>query len=100
MDLGKKIYPHEGLNLMEEEIDQIKRRKIFTIETFKFVYQEPKFQSQNKEKLKQLLMDFGYGLKNSQNIISKEKVDQINMFYTNFDMEHTYKIKLRSRLTF
>ena len=99
MDFGKKIYPHEGFNLMEAEIDKIKERKIFSIETFEYVCEEPKFKSLNKEILKQLLMDFGYELRNSQNVIPKEKIEQINKLYANFNMEQTYKIKFRTRLT-
>ncbi len=99
MDFGKKIYPHEGLNLMEAEIEKIKKRKIFSIETFEFVCEEPKFKSLNKDTLKQLLMDFGYELKDTQNLIPEEKIEQINKLYSNFDMEQTYKIKFRTRLT-
>jgi hypothetical protein len=100
MDYGKKIYPHEGLILMESEIEKIKNRKIFSNETFEYVSEEPKFKSLNKNTLKQLLLDSEYEITNDQNLIVKEKIEQINKLYSNFDMEQTYKIKFRTRLTF
>lgn len=100
MNQGEKIYPHEGLNLMEKEIEKIRRRKTFSNETFEYVCEEPIFKSLNKNTMKQLLLDFGYELTNAQNHIPKEKIGEINELYINFDMEQTYKIKFRTRLTF
>jgi hypothetical protein len=100
MDCGKKIYPHEGLNLMRTEIEEIKTRKIFSIESFNYAYENPKFKSLNKDALKQSLIDFGYALTNTSNFMAKEKIDQINKQYADFDIEQIYKIKLRTRLTF
>jgi hypothetical protein len=100
MDLGKKIFPHEGLNLMETEIEKIKRRKIFSDETFDYVCENPKYKSLDRNSLKQLLLDFGYKLTNNQNLIPKETIEQINKLYANFDMELSYNIKFTTRMTF
>lgn len=99
MDNGRKIYPHEGLNILDIEIEEIKKRTIFSVETFEFVCKEPKFKSLDKDTLKQLLMNFGYKLKNNQNFIPEDKIEQINSLYANFDIEQTYKFKFRTRLT-
>jgi len=100
MNQGEKIYPHEGLNLMEKEIEKIRNRKIFSNETFEYECDEPKFKSFSKNTLKKLLLNYGYELRNYHNIIPKEKIEQINRLYANFDMEKTYKIKFRTRSTY
>ncbi len=95
MDKGRRIYPHEGLNLLEAEIEDIKIRKTFSIETFEFVCDEPLFNSLDKDMLKQLLKNYDYKLKNTQNFIPGDKIEQINKVYADFDMEQTYKINFR-----
>jgi len=95
MDKGRRIYPHEGLNLLEAEIEDIKIRKTFSIETFEFVCDEPQFNSLDKDMLKQLLKNYDYKLKNTQNFIPGDKIEQINKVYADFDMEQTYKINFR-----
>ncbi|MCD4772793.1 MAG: FRG domain-containing protein [Bacteroidales bacterium] len=100
MDCGKKIYPYEGLNLMTEELEELKKRKIFIIETFDYVCEEKKFKSLNKEKLKQLLVHYGYEIINASNYFSNEKKKKVNELYDDFNIEKTYNIKLKTRLTF
>lgn len=100
MDCGKKIFPHEGIYLMKAEMEKIKSRKIFSNETFEYVCEEPKFKPLNKNTLNQLLLDSGYEITNAQNLIPKDKIEQINKLYANFDMERAYRIKFRTRLTF
>lgn len=100
MDCGKKIYPHEGLNILKSEIEEIRNRKIFSCDSFKFVCDEPKFNSISKDLIEQSLLDCGYEIKNTINSIPVEKIKQIDELYVDFDIEKTYKIKLRTRPVF
>jgi hypothetical protein len=100
MEGGKKIYPHEGLILVTDEIEEIKKKKIFTLETFDYAFEEPQFKSYSKELLKQLLVNHGYKIINASNYIPKEKIELVNKRYIDFDIEKTYDIKLRTRLCY
>ncbi len=100
MEGGKKIYPNEGLTLIIDEIEKIKQKKEFSIETFDFASEEPQFKSYGKEKLKQLIDKHGYKIMSSSNYIAKEKIALVNKKYKGFDIEKTYDIKIRSRKVF
>ncbi len=100
MEGGKKIYPHEGLILVSDEIEVIKKKKIFTLETFDYTFEEPHFSSYSKELLNQLLIKHGYEIINASDYVPKEKIELVNELYVDFDIEKTYDIKLRSRLCF
>lgn len=100
MEGGNKIYPYEGLLLMSDEIEEIKKRKIFTNETFDYAFEEPMFKSHNKELFKESLINYGYEIINASNYVPKEKIEIINNQYADFDIEKTFNIKLRTRLCF
>jgi hypothetical protein len=100
MDHGKKIYPHEGLALMEPEINDIRSRKVFSQATFDYVCENDIYKSYDKSLLKLLLSNYGYKLVNNDNTFSGVKIASINELYKDFDIESTYGIKLRTRLTY
>jgi hypothetical protein len=100
MDYGKKIYPQEGLNLMNEEIDDIKERIIFDIDSFDYACDEDKFKLYDKDMLKSLLAKYGYKIINTCNYFSNKKIKEIDSLYKDFDIEKTYNIRLRTRLTY
>lgn len=99
MNCGEKIYPQEGLNLMTGEIDEIKKRKRFTINTFEYVCGEKKFRLLDNMELLKLLNEYGYEIVNASNYFPKDKIEKVDKLYDNFDVEKTYNIKLRTRLT-
>jgi len=99
MNCGQTIYPHEGLDILLEEIVELKQRKIFTQETFDFVLEEEIYASIDKEHLKKLLSKFGYDIVHASNFFPSEKITSLNLLYSGFDIEETYNIKLRTRLT-
>ena len=99
MDFGRQIYPHEGLNLMSDEIDGIKKRKIFSRDTFDFVCEDDK--NCNKKELETLLNKYNYQIKEIPiNCFSNQRIGEVNKLYDSFDIEKTYNIKLRTRLTY
>lgn len=100
MDCGKKIYPHEGLNLFDPEIEDIKKRKVFSLETFEFAVKEPRFQSLPRKRVVKLLNEFGYKLSKNSYTISSEKIKKVNRLYLDFDIEQLYNVKLRTRMTY
>jgi hypothetical protein len=100
MDRGKKIYPHEGLNIMKDEIDYIKTKKVFGEEVFKYASGEPQFRCYNKKLLHQLLIKYGYKIINGCDNFNKYKVELVNKQYSDFDIEKSYNIQLSTRLHF
>jgi hypothetical protein len=100
MNYGKNIYPHEGLNLMDEEINDIKERSVFNQDTFDYTCEEERFKSYDKDMLKSLLSKYDYKIINACNYFSNKKIREINEVYKDFDIETTYNIRLRTRLTY
>jgi len=100
MEGGKKIYPSEGLIFVLDDIEAIKKKEVFTLETFEYALEEPQFKSYSKELLKQLIVNYGYKIINASNYIPKEKIELVNNQYVDFDIEKTYNMKLSTRLCF
>lgn len=100
MEGGGKIYPHEGLNIMSDEIGSITNRTVFTLDAFNYVLGENMYKLLNKEKTKELLSKYGYELVDASNYFSKKKIETINKLYQDFDIEKTYNINLRTRMTY
>lgn len=100
MEGGKKIYPYEGLTILNDEIKDIKNRSIFTLETLDFALEEQQFESVNREQMIHLLINHGYRIISETNFISKEKIQLVNKHYMDFDIEKTYGIKLSSRFCY
>ncbi len=99
MDGGNKIYPHEGLILMSDEIESIKNRSVFSLEAFNFTFEENKHMFSNKGRVRSLLNKYGYEIVNASNFFSRKKIESINKEYEGFDIEESYNIKLRTRMT-
>lgn len=96
LNFGKDIYPYEGLNLIMTDIDLIKNKKIFSRNTFNFVCENKKIS--NKEDLENTLIKYKYEIKHVPAInLSNDKITEINKLYSNFDIEKTFNINLRTR---
>lgn len=100
MEGGGKIYPHEGLNIMSDEIESIKSRTVFTLEAFNFILRKNQHKYPIRERLINLLSKYGYEIVNANNYFSKRKIESINKEYEGFDIEKSYNIKLKTRMTF
>ncbi|MDA3815963.1 MAG: FRG domain-containing protein [Prolixibacteraceae bacterium] len=100
MKKGKLIYPHEGLSSLSDYIEHIKQKKIFTQEIFDYTIQKPDFKNVKKDNIKKLLDKYDYQIINASNYIPKNKIEEINNNYHNFDIEKSYNIKLTTRLVY
>lgn len=96
---GKLIYPHEGLNLILDEIEKIQNSDCFPIETFQKVYQDQNWGYTEDEIMKILNMS-GIIIGKPTVFLSQSKIDLVNKYYETFDIEKTYNITLRTRWTF
>ncbi len=100
MEGGNKVYPQEGLNKIADEIQRIKEKKYFTIETFEDAYNNIKIDLPEKNKLKMLLDKYGYDLVEASEFIPHEKIEAVNEEYKGFDFEKTFGIKISGRLSY
>lgn len=98
MEGGNKVYPQEGLNKIAEEIQRIKEKRYFTIETFEDAYNNTKIDFPEKYKLKKLLVKYGYDLVEASEFIPHEKIEAVNEEYKDFDFVKTFGIKISGRL--
>jgi hypothetical protein len=99
MSNGDLIYPHEGLRLLSDELNTIQNCKNFSLHSFQSIYQNLNFNYSEIE-LKQRLEKWGIAIGSEDIIINQTKIDLINEWYENFDIEKTYNLKLRTRLTY
>lgn len=96
---GEKIYPHEGLSSLNNELYQIQNSHQFSTEAFFEVYKSLNF-GYSEIDLKNILNKSGYTIGKSLVSISQAKIDLINEHYKSFDIEKTNNIKLCTRFTF
>ncbi|GAB6179009.1 hypothetical protein JCM14036_03280 [Desulfotomaculum defluvii] len=99
MDHGKKIYPHEGLNSVKDQIELIDKSREFSHEAFEYAYSKTD-QNLNISYWEQLLMKYKYYIGKSPINLSRQRIRAINRTYEKFDFEKTYNIKLVSRLVY
>jgi hypothetical protein len=100
MGCGKNIYPHEGLNLMNDEINWIKTTKCFPAEEFDCACADMKIDGDRARTMFARLKRKGYIIEGDYPYIPEWKIVEIDKQYADFDIEKTYEIKLRSRLTY
>ncbi len=94
MEYGKKIFPHEGINQIDNQIELLKRSKVFSNEVFDEVCERNR---NNKKQILRLLHKYNYKIGESPVKVSRQRIREINRLYAKFDIEKTYNIKLRTR---
>lgn len=99
MDNGRLIYPHEGLNILSDEINSIQNCSVFSIETFIKVFNNLNF-GYSEVRMLELLKNSGIEIVENTKKIAQSKIEHVNNFYENFDIETLYNIKLQTRWTF
>ncbi|MCD6579689.1 FRG domain-containing protein [bacterium] len=100
MEGGKKIFPEEGLNIINDYIESIKSRKIFSRETFNYVCEHEK--DLDKNAIEEMIIKYNYEIDDdiAPNDISNEIITSVNEYYKDFDIEKEYNLKLTTRLCF
>jgi len=99
MDCGKKIYPHEGLDSVKEQIELIEQCREFSHEAFEYAYSKANHKIDIRD-WEQLVMKYQYYIGKSPINLSRQRIRSINRVYEKFDFEKTYNIKLVSRLCY
>lgn len=99
MQNGNKIYPQEGLKIIEEELEDLKNRKVISENVFKLTYKAMELELP-PSKLKKLLKENGYILDGEALTINPIKIKLVNEFYKDFDIEDSYGIKLSGRFIY
>src|SRR5690625_3890802 len=90
MDEGRKVYPHEGLSFILDEIEELKHSKnipdfIFD-RTYRAMLEEGLFEKDISEsELKILLQKYGYSISSDTIQINAEKIDKVNQHYRGLD---------------
>lgn len=97
MERGKKIYPHEGLNSVKDQIELIYQCREFSHEAFNYAYSKTD-QKIDIRDWEQLVMKYQYYIGKSPINLSRQRIKAIDRAYKEFDFEKTYKIKLVYRL--
>jgi hypothetical protein len=99
MEKGKKAFPNEGLNKIQDQIDKITdpNSKEFCKESFEYAFKNYDGDL-SKTKITKLLKKYGYIIKCSPFNISRQRKRYINRLYKSFDIEKEYNIKLSTRL--
>lgn len=96
MKSGKRIYPQEGLSSISAELNEIKKRKTFSRETFDWVCKNEGVLS--KEELEASLNRLNYKVVEIPvNSFLASTIESINNQYKDFDFQGTYGIKLTTR---
>ncbi|KUK65827.1 MAG: Uncharacterized protein XD84_0263 [Desulfotomaculum sp. 46_80] len=99
MNRGKKIYPHEGLNSVKDQIELIEQCREFSHEAFEYAYSKAD-QKIDIGDWEQLLTKHQYYIGKSPINLSRQRIRAVNRAYEKFDIEKTYNIKLVSRLCY
>lgn len=96
MDGGRKIYPHEGLNAVNDQINLIKTARCFSAEAFRYatMNNEIKEPSNTKKALK----NRGYQIGQSPIKLSRQRRRAIDRVYSDFSIEDDYGITIRFRM--
>lgn len=100
MESGEKIYPHEGLSLIDKELHDLRTSTLIPKDIFHVTYNSMKKIEYSRDKVRRILKEHQYIVTKELWNFSSEKIDAINNMYQNFDIEKTYGIKLRNRLMY
>ena len=97
MDKGRKIYPHEGLTLVQDQIDDINNSKSFSQEAYEYALEKSGF---TDDDIYQTLLSNGYLIDKSPIKLSRQRRRQIDRIYESFDLKKDYGITVRYRLSY
>lgn len=101
MDRGERIYPQEGLKIIEDELEELRNTKKIPEFILNKTYELTDFKLKySVNSLKELLNKYGYTITSEPLKIAEEKIEKINQNYEGFDIEKTYGIKLSTRLIY
>lgn len=99
LDYGKKIYPHEGLDSVKDQIELIENSHEFSHKAFEYAYSKAT-QNIDIEDWEQLIIKYQYCIGKSPINLSRQRIRAINRVYEKFAFEKAYNIKLVSRLCY
>lgn len=99
MQNGNKIYPQEGLKIIEGELEVLKNSKVISENVFKLTYEAIELKLP-PSKLKKLLKENGYTIDGEPLTINPSKIKLVNEFYKDFNIEDSYGIKMSSRFIY
>jgi len=99
MNHGSLIYPQEGLKVLSGELKEIQNCSFFSVESFESVYKNLNF-GYSEAELRILLKKNGIKIGAVKTRVGQTKIDIVNRLYEKFDIEESYNIKLRTRLTY
>jgi hypothetical protein len=92
---GKKVYPHEGLSLLEDQIEVIKTAVEFSEMAFYYAVKENNLT--DKKRIRATLEQIGYKLGKSPFKLSRQRKRHINREYANFSIRKSYGINISYR---
>lgn len=98
MDKGLKVYPHEGLTLILEQVDLINKSKEFSTEVFEIA--TGTFHEYSSKKWSQKLEDHSYRIGSTPITLTDDDIRKVNVDYKDFTIEDFYKIDLNTRYAF
>ena len=81
MDYGEKVYPHNDIPDISQEIEKINRLTIFSESVFQAVLEKQKLSKKNKDDLRKLLESKGIAIQGKLHLINAERIAQINLQY-------------------
>jgi hypothetical protein len=97
MDCGRKIYPHEGLVSVKDQIELIEQSREFSRKAFEYAYNKTDYKVKDWE---QLLNKYQYYIGKTPINLSRQRIRAVNRAYKKFDIEKIYNIRFVSRLCY
>lgn len=95
MAKGLKVYPHEDLSLIFEQVDLINKTVEFSREVFEIAAEN--FPELTKQQWSQKLENHGYRIGFTPITLTNEDILRLNDLYKDFTIEEFYKIDMRTR---
>ncbi len=106
MDGGKKIYPNEGLNAFEDQINGIRNASVFSDAAFDYAFEKSR-NFTDKEKCRKKILDtkiLGIPITLGTDMhpfkLSRQRKRCLDRYYQGFSLEKEYGIKLTYRLCY
>jgi len=97
MDCGRKIYPHEGLVSVKDQIELIEQSREFSRKAFEYAYNKTDYKVKDWE---QLLNKYQYYIGKTPINLSRQRIRAVNRAYKKFDIEKIYNIRFVFRLCY
>lgn len=98
LNCGKKVYPHEGLDSLIDQVDLISNSKEFSKEVFDNACEC--FPELSKDDWAKAIYKNDYTIGNTPINLSNDSINIINGLYKDFQIEEFYNINLSYRLTY